>query len=51
MLTDELILQFDNNKILIQGKLAEQKKSQGGFSLTLDTWTAINQDMYLGVII
>ncbi|KAH6716507.1 hypothetical protein BKA61DRAFT_655233 [Leptodontidium sp. MPI-SDFR-AT-0119] len=49
VLTDELTLYFNNNKSLLKGLLLEQIKTQGGFSLTLDAWTAINQDAYLGI--
>ena len=49
VLTDELTLYFNNNKSLLKDLLLEQIKTQGGFSLTLDAWTAINQDAYLGI--
>jgi hypothetical protein len=49
VLTDELTLYFNNNKLLLKELFIKQKKSQGGFSLTLDAWTAINQDAYLGI--
>ena len=49
MLTEELSLSFSTNKTLIIEQLTKQKANQGGFSLTLDAWTAINQDAYLGI--
>jgi hypothetical protein len=38
LLTDKLILNFNNNLNIIKNELSENIKSQGVFSLTLDTW-------------
>jgi hypothetical protein len=43
MIKEELDLIFDHKKQEIKTALAEQKASNGGFSLTLDAWTALNQ--------
>ncbi|KAH9204119.1 hypothetical protein DL95DRAFT_451759 [Leptodontidium sp. 2 PMI_412] len=51
VLTDELTTYFINDKALLKDEFIKQKKSQGGFSLTLDAWTAINQDTYLGITV
>jgi hypothetical protein len=36
-------------KSLIKEELQDNIKSNSSFSLTLDAWTAINQDAYLGI--
>jgi len=36
-------------KALIKSELEENIATEGSFSLTLDAWTAINQDAYLGI--
>ncbi|KAH6708805.1 hypothetical protein BKA61DRAFT_579809 [Leptodontidium sp. MPI-SDFR-AT-0119] len=38
-------------KSLIKEELQDNIKSNSGFSLTLDAWTVINQDSYLGITI
>jgi len=49
MLKEELesiyLSSFNNFK----NKLSIHKENQGTFSLTLDAWTASNQDAYLGI--
>jgi hypothetical protein len=40
-------MQYD----LIKSELFENIKSKGSFSLTLDAWTTIHQDAFLGIII
>ena len=40
---------FNKQKDIIKSDLKQQVESNGSFSLTLDAWTAINQDSYLGI--
>jgi hypothetical protein len=40
---------YKNQQIKIKEELKAQIQRQGSFSLTLDAWTAINQDAYLGI--
>jgi hypothetical protein len=49
MLIDELKLQYIIRQDLIKAELNNNIKSNGAFLLTLDAWTAINQDAYLGI--
>jgi hypothetical protein len=49
MLKTELELLYNNSKSLFINKLQNHKDNQGSFSLTLDAWTASNQDAYLGI--
>jgi hypothetical protein len=36
-------------QLKIKEELKELIKTNGSFSLTLDAWTAINQDAYFGI--
>ena len=47
--TDKLDLNYINQVSLIKAKLFNNIKSNGSFSLTLNPWTAINQDAFLGI--
>lgn len=49
LLKDELISIYIENQSSIKEELRDNIKSNSNFSLTLDTWTAINQDPYLGI--
>ena len=49
VLIDELTLNYNNTYYLIKEELQENIKTQGAFSITLDAWTAINQDAFLGI--
>ena len=49
VLIDELTLNYNNTYNLIKEELQENIKTQGAFSITLDAWTAINQDAFLGI--
>jgi hypothetical protein len=49
MIKRELDSLYLIKKIQIQDELKDQVNTKGGFSLTLDAWTAINQDAYLGI--
>ena len=49
MLKNEIISYYNIRKDLIKEELLENISSKGSFSITLDAWTAINQDAYLGV--
>jgi hypothetical protein len=49
LLNDELNSLFLIKQLQIKSELQEQIKTNGSFSLTLDAWTAINQDAYLGI--
>jgi hypothetical protein len=49
MLKAELELLYNNSKSVFLNKLKDHKENQGSFSLTLDAWTASNQDAYLGI--
>lgn len=49
MLKNELNYLFLSKEKIIKEEIEEQKLTNGGFSLTLDAWTAINQDAYLGI--
>jgi hypothetical protein len=40
---------YINTYNLIKEELKDNIKSQGSFSITLDAWTAINQDAFLGI--
>jgi hypothetical protein len=51
VLTDELLLRYNENSSLIKNELFENIKSNGTFSIILDAWTAINQKAYLGITI
>ncbi|CZR70301.1 uncharacterized protein PAC_20205 [Phialocephala subalpina] len=51
MLKTELNYLFLSKEKIIKEEIEEQKLTNGGFSLTLDAWTAINQDAYLGITI
>jgi hypothetical protein len=51
MLTDKLKSQYKIRQDLIKVELNNNIKSNSAFSLTLNAWTAINQDSYLGIII
>jgi len=42
MLKKELIFLYNIKQIFIKDKLQKQINSHGGFSLTLNVWTAIN---------
>jgi hypothetical protein len=48
-LKDQLISIYKERKAFIKDELDENIKTNGSFSLTLDAWTAINQDAYLGI--
>ena len=50
VLMNELERIYLFKKSNIKKELKEQIESHGSFSLTLDAWTAINQDAYLGII-
>jgi len=51
MLINELKSQYIIRQDLIKAELNNNIKSNSAFSLTLNAWTAINQDAYLGIII
>jgi hypothetical protein len=44
-----LISIYLEKKSFIKEELNENIKTNGSFSLTLDAWTTINQDAYLGI--
>ena len=46
---NNLISIYNNKKEAIRQELKENIKSNSSFSLTLDAWTALNQDAYLGI--
>ena len=49
ILKTELELLYNSSKSSFINKLQNHKSNQGSFSLTLDAWTASNQDAYLGI--
>jgi len=49
MLREELNSIYLNSFNSFKTKLEKHKEEQGTFSLTLDAWTAYNQDAYLGI--
>ena len=49
MIKDNLSDIYIEKKGLIKSELKENIATNGSFSLTLDAWTAINQDAYLGI--
>ena len=51
MLREELNLVYLSSFNSFKNKLNNYKDNQGTFSLTLDAWTASNQDAYLGITI
>ena len=51
MLREELNLVYLSSFNSFKNKLNNHKDNQGTFSLTLDAWTASNQDAYLGITI
>ena len=51
ILKDTLVFNYKEAKASIIKELEDNIKSNSTFSLTLDTWTAINQDAYLGITI
>ena len=48
-LKEDLISIYKEKQALIKEELSEQIKTNGSFSLTLDGWTAINQDAYFAI--
>ena len=49
ILQEELNSIYLNSFNSFKDKLENYKEEQGTFSLTLDAWTAYNQDAYLGI--
>jgi hypothetical protein len=49
MIKKELDSLYLIKRIHIINELKEHIDNKGSFSLTLDAWTAINQDAYLGI--
>jgi hypothetical protein len=49
-LKDNLIAIYQEKQNAIKLELKENITTNGSFSLTLDAWTTINQDAYLGII-
>jgi len=49
ILRDELDSVYLSAFNSFKNKLNNHKENQGTFSLTLDAWTASNQDAYLGI--
>ena len=48
---DELTLRYNDNSNLIKEELSNNILLNSTFSITLDTWIAINQKAYLGITI
>jgi hypothetical protein len=48
---NELDLNYKNKLNQIKSELNNNIISNGAFSITLDAWTAINQDAFLGITI
>lgn len=49
MLKEELKSVYISSLASFKAKLTMHKQNRGTFSLTLDAWTASNQDAYLGI--
>jgi hypothetical protein len=48
---DKLELRYIEKSLLIKEELLENIKTQGTFSITLDTWASINQKAFFGIIL